>query len=212
MPGTVMHLALANLVYEGLNDKSIDKTEFLSGNILPDEAENKEKSHYRTNGSVGTYRVPHMERVKEKLLDFNSSIKLGAYCHLYFDYHFFEDFFFKIFTFENGFVINKRTNKRWKSEDFWSREVFYSAYGQLNHLFINEGLITVEEIEKIPSILPKAHMSELDCRRKALWKEELWDFLNNPIPYDGNILEYGKTLEALKRIASNLIKHLKDNR
>ena len=47
MPGSLMHLALAKMVYEGIKDLGIDQTQFYIGNILPDEAGDKTASHFR---------------------------------------------------------------------------------------------------------------------------------------------------------------------
>ena len=110
MPGTVMHLTLGQMVYKGIKELGLDKTEFLNGNILPDEAQDKGASHYRVPSTVKGYMLPDMDTVKEELLRLDDSYKLGAFCHLYFDYHFFEDYLFPMFIweYENDKITKKR--------------------------------------------------------------------------------------------------------
>ena len=95
MPGIIYHLAFAEEVYRHLAKKNaVNQLEFFSGNLIPDlvVAENKNKSHYRVPASVQGFVVPNMEAVKKDLYDLNNSLKMGMYCHLYLDYHFFETF------------------------------------------------------------------------------------------------------------------------
>lgn len=209
MPGTVMHLALAQMVYAGIESIGLDKIKFLSGNILPDEAVDKEMSHYRSESSVKMYRLPHMAEVKRELFDLNDPYKLGAYCHLYFDYHFFEDHLFHKFLWDDDKVISKKTGKAWQIKDFWSRPVFYSSYGALNHFFINDGYLNMEDVQKMPEPLPYIGNERFDNRRDKTWKKELFYFLEIPHEYTGEILEYEEAKELMRKIANDLIEEIK---
>ena len=84
MPGLLLHLAFGKMIYDKIgNNYSIDKSDFLSGCLIPDMTVDKKASHYRVPASITKYLVPDMERVKNDLLDLNNSLYLGIYCHLY---------------------------------------------------------------------------------------------------------------------------------
>lgn len=93
MPGILYHLSFAEEVYRNLpSNLQIDKVKFMSGNLLPDLAIDKQKSHYRKEASLKGFYIPEMEIVKKELYIPKNPIKFGMYCHLYLDYHFIEDF------------------------------------------------------------------------------------------------------------------------
>lgn len=210
MPGSLMHMAFAEIVYEGLKELKIDKTEFLIGNILPDEAGDKTMSHYRVPCSVDSYKLPDMVKVKNELFDLKDPIKLGCYCHLYFDYHFFEDYAFDLFRWDKkeNTVTNKRNGLSWQTEEFWSPRVFYSAYGEFNHLILKDGYVNLEEVFKMPRILPFVGNVRFDNRRKVIWIDELNYFIEHELTYTGNVLEYEPSMAVLKKIANNLIREI----
>ncbi len=213
MPGTLMHLALGTKVYQGIkNELNIDKIQFLSGNILPDEAGDKTKSHYRIPCSVNSYMLPDMEEVKRTLFDKNDPVKLGSYCHLYFDYHFFEDYAFNLFIFDkdNDKITVKKNGLSWQTKEFWSPHVFYSAYGELNHFILNDGLVDLEDIYKMPKILPYVGNDRFDVRREKNWKDEILAFIENELEYTGKILEYEPIVNLINDLASKLIKEILD--
>lgn len=211
MPSTVMHLAFGKTVYEGLKDIIKDKELFLMGNLLPDESLIKNNSHYRIKASTSDYKIPDLNIAKERLFDINNPLHLGAFAHLYYDHFFFESFFLPLFDFQNGIVTNRKSGEVWRKEDFFTRAVFYSAYGELNHLFLNDGYVTYEDILSLPKILPQANIEELDQRREINWQDEVLYFLENRIEYKGNILNYGEVVCSMKKIACEFIEFLKSN-
>ena len=211
MPSTLMHLALAEIVYQGIKDKlNIDKIQFFVGNILPDEARDKGKSHYRVISSVNSYLLPDMEIVKKELFDKNDPIKLGAYCHLYLDYHFFEDYAFDLFIFDkdNNKIINKKNGLEWETKEFWSPRVFYSSYSELNQLILNDKLVDLNDIYKMPRILPFIGNEGFDIRRERNWKDEVLSFIDEKREYTGKILEYKPSIDLIKKVADELIKEI----
>ena len=211
MPGTIMHLTVAQMVYEGIKDLELDKMKFLMGNILPDEAADKERSHFRVRSSVERYMLPHMGKVKEELFRLNDPYRLGAYCHLYFDYHFFEDYLFKMFIWdsENDLVISKQNGISWQTDKFWSRSVFYSAYGAINHPIIDMGLINMEDVGNMAEPIPHIGNERFDARREKTWKTELYEFLESKPQYTGEIIELDPTVEFMRKIANDLIEEIK---
>lgn len=211
MPGTLMHLALAQRVYQGIKEKlSIDKIQFFIGNIMPDEARDKGKSHFRAPSSVDGYALPNIELIKKELFHKNDPIKLGCYCHLFFDYHFFEDYAFDLFIFnkEKGKIISKKTGEEWENKEFWSPRVFYSSYSVLNKPILEKGLVDLQDIYKMPQILPFMNDDRFDLRRDKNWKSEILSFLENEGEYTKNVLEYEKVVEVLNKTADMLIQEI----
>lgn len=93
MPGILYHLSFAEEVYRKLAPViPLDKVSFMAGNLIPDLATDKKKSHYRKKASVDGFFVPEMELVKRDLFVPEDSVKFGMFCHLYLDYYFIEEF------------------------------------------------------------------------------------------------------------------------
>lgn len=61
MHGILYHLAFAEKVCDSVS--SLNKVEFMAGNLIPDLATNRDKSHYRKKASVNGFWVPDMESV-----------------------------------------------------------------------------------------------------------------------------------------------------
>ena len=208
MPGTLMHLALAQRVYQGIKEKlSIDKIQFFIGNIMPDEARDKTKSHFRVPSSVDGYCLPSIELIKKELFDKNDPIRLGCYCHLFFDYHFFEDYAFSQFIFdkEKGKITSKESGEEWEHKEFWSPRVFYSSYSVLNTPILKDGLVDLDDIDKMPEILPFINDERFDVRRDKTWKSEIYSFLNNKHEYTKCVLEYARCKEIIEKTAQMLV-------
>ena len=210
MPGTLMHIAFGKMVYELLGIKALNKTEFLLGNLLPDEALDKDKSHYRLKAHESGYLLPDLASAEEELFKIDEPLKLGAYSHLYFDFHLLKDKLFDSFLWQDGYAISKRNGMRWTTEEFFSREVFYTSYGELNSLFIRDGLVDLEEINRLPEPIPTAGIEALDTRRAKTWRRELFEFLSYEHKYTGTILDYGETVQAMKQISSTLAEKIRN--
>ena len=64
MPGILYHLTFAEEVYKSLGKKlKIDKIDFMAGNLIPDLAIDKKKSHYRTKAICCTRTRNSKERI-----------------------------------------------------------------------------------------------------------------------------------------------------
>lgn len=209
MPGLLLHLCFGKMIYEKANEKlKLDKADFLSGCLIPDMTTDKRKSHYRVPASVGGYFVPQMDTVKKELLDLNNSVKLGIYAHLYLDYHFFENFIFKNYIWENGIVINPRNNLKWTYEDFFDRSGIYHSYGELNSLLFNKGDITPNDVSIIPEILPLTNIEIFDNRREKAWLQEFNGYLEEKCEYTGNLLDYEDTIRFIRQLVPKFIKDI----
>ena len=142
MPGILYHLSFAEEIYRKLSTViQFDKVGFMSGNLIPDLATDKNNSHYRKNASVDGFFVPEMELVKRDLFRPEDSIKFGMYCHLYLDYYFIEEFLIPEFIWdvEGMKVINPRNNMSWDVNTFFSHYGMYGAYTEINQLMVRDG-------------------------------------------------------------------------
>lgn len=210
MPGLLLHLAFGKMIYDKIgNNYSIDKSDFLSGCLIPDMTVNKKASHYRVPASITKYLVPDMERVKNDLLDLNNSLYLGIYCHLYLDHHFFENYIFKKYRWENGYVTVPHSGYTLSEEEFFkSGNGIYKAYGELNHLLLRDGKITNDDLSIIKEYLPNTKIDIFDIRREKTWKNELNEYLTTENEYLGQILDYNDVILLLENLTDMFINNI----
>ena len=208
MPGILYHLSFAEEVYRNLpSNLQIDKVKFMSGNLLPDLAIDKQKSHYRKEASVKGFYIPEMEIVKKELYIPKNPIKFGMYCHLYLDYHFIEDFLIPEFIWDstNMKVINPRNHLELDVTTFFSQNGMYGSYTEINQLLIRDGHISMQTVEEIPEILPKTGMEVFDTRREKTWKKELEEYIAEKKPYTGNVFDYDRIWSSIEKIAQQFV-------
>ena len=211
MPGILYHLSFAEEVYRKLDTLfQLDKVDFMSGNLIPDLATDKEKSHYRKKASVDGFFVPKMELVKRDLFKPKDSIKLGMYCHLYLDYYFIEEFFIPVFIWQpdNDTVINPRNNKQWDMETFFSDAGMYGAYTEINQLMLKNGNVSLITINEIPEILPNTGLLTFDTRRDKTWKAELNEYLVQKKDYTGDVFNYDRLWSCIQNIATQFVQEI----
>ena len=208
MPGILYHLSFAEEVYRKLEPViSLDKVSFMAGNLIPDLATDKKRSHYRKKASVDGFFVPEMELVKRDLFVPEDSVKFGMFCHLYLDYYFIEEFLIPEFVWdvERMKVINPRNNKEWDVKTFFSHSGMYGAYTEINQLLVRDGHVSVSTIEEIPEILPNTGLTVFDARREKTWKAELDEYLAQKKEYTGEIFDYNRLWSCIERIATQFV-------
>lgn len=195
MPGITYHCGFANEVHRYLKE-SVDKKDFFAGNLIPDLALNKKASHYRIPASVSGFFIPDMKQVKKELFDKNNAIKLGMYCHLYYDYYFIEDYLIPSFIWDvpNRQVINPRNGNVWSVSEFFAKPsqggILYNGYTQINKLMFEANHISIETLNSLPDELPVTGLPVFDERRELTWREELNGYLAEDVPYTGEALDY----------------------
>ena len=206
MPGTLHHLIFAEEVYRSTS-MMFNKTDFLAGNIIPDLATDKQKSHYRKAASVKGFVVPDLDKAKEELFVIDNPIKFGMYCHLYLDYHFIEEFLIPEFIWdtENMQVINPRNNRRWEAKAFFSGAGMHDAYTEINRLLIKEGHISLSTIESIPRVLPNTGLPVFDERRSKQWRDMMEEQFAQEKEYTGEIFDYERICSSVEKITSQFI-------
>ena len=208
MPGILYHLSFAEEVYRKLEPViSLDKVSFMAGNLIPDLATDKKRSHYRKKASVDGFFVPEMELVRRDLFVPKDSVKFGMFCHLYLDYYFIEEFLIPEFIWdvERMKVINPRNNKEWDVKTFFSHSGMYGAYTEINQLLVRDGHVSVSTIEEIPEILPNTGLTVFDARREKTWKAELDEYLAQKKEYTGEIFDYNRLWSCIERIATQFV-------
>lgn len=164
MASTIMHIAVADLLYKKIKDKiNINYYEYILGSISPDISkiinEPKEKSHFLDNNNG----IPNIDKFKEKYKEnLNNSFDLGYFIHLYTDKLFYEDYY-PLFIEDKFFTsIIKCLDKtilKVRPED--KRQMLYNDYTNLNKqlieeydlnldIFFNELIIPDTTITEIP--------------------------------------------------------------
>ena len=120
----------------------------MAGNLIPDLATDKKKSHYRKKASVDGFFVPEMELVKRDLFVPEDSVKFGMFCHLYLDYYFIEEFLIPEFIWDvdKMRVINPRNHKEWDVKTFFSHSGMYGAYTEINQLMVRDGHVSLSTV------------------------------------------------------------------
>ena len=211
MPGILYHLSFAEEVYRKLAPvMPLDKVSFMAGNLIPDLATDKKRSHYRKKASVDGFFVPEMELVRRDLFVPKDSVKFGMFCHLYLDYYFIEEFLIPEFIWdvERMKVINPRNNKEWDVKTFFSHSGMYGAYTEINQLLVRDGHVSVSTIEEIPEILPNTGLTVFDARREKTWKAELDEYLAQEKEYTGEIFDYNRLWSCIERIATQFVEEI----
>jgi len=211
MPGILYHLSFAEEVYRKLAPvMPLDKVSFMAGNLIPDLATDKKRSHYRKKASVDGFFVPEMELVKRELFVPEDSVKFGMFCHLYLDYYFIEEFLIPEFIWdvERMKVINPRNNKEWDVKTFFSHSGMYGAYTEINQLMVRDGHVSISTMEEIPEILPTTGVTVFDTRREKTWKAELEEYLAQKKEYTGEIFDYNRLWNCIQRIAIQFIQEI----
>ena len=211
MPGILYHLSFAEEVYRKLAPvMPLDKVSFMAGNLIPDLATDKKRSHYRKKASVDGFFVPEMELVRRDLFVPKDSVKFGMFCHLYLDYYFIEEFLIPEFIWdvETMRVINPRNNKEWDVKTFFSHSGMYGAYTEINQLLVRDGHVSVSTIEEIPEILPNTGLTVFDARREKTWKAELDEYLAQKKEYTGEIFDYNRLWSCIERIANQFVEEI----
>ena len=211
MPGILYHLSFAEEVYRNLGTViQLDKVDFMAGNLIPDLATDKMKSHFRKKASVDGFFVPEMELVKRELFIPEDSIKFGMYCHLYLDYYFIEKFLIPefIWNVKDMKVINPRNNKQWDVKTFFSHSGMYGSYTEINQLLVRDGHVSLSTVKKIPEILPSTGIAVFDVRRNKTWKAELDEYLAKKKEYTGDIFDYDRLWSCIEKIATQFVQEV----
>lgn len=211
MPGTLYHLSFAEEVYRKLSATiHFDKIDFMSGNIIPDLAIDKNKSHYRSKASIDGLFVPNMSLVKKDLLRPKDPIEFGMYCHLYLDYYFIEGFLIPefIWDYKTMNIISPRNNMRWDVKTFFSNSGIYGAYTEINPLLIKDGHVSLSTIEEIPEILPNTGIAVFDNRHEKTWKTKLEEYLAQKKDYTGEVFDYNRLWNCIENIATKLVEEI----
>lgn len=152
MPGSIIHLAIAEKIYEvikTINDSEEYYIKFRIGNLLPDLLEENDKfdSHfwdkemYRKIARAPIMSLFHQKhKIKSIGALFENPILFGYYCHLVSDVEFINEYWNKNFAYYNerleevdtfndtAFFKVKRTNRVYNRNEFLSLKQYYGDY------------------------------------------------------------------------------------
>ena len=211
MPGILYHISFAEKVYRQLDEVTqFDKIDFISGNLIPDLAIDKKRSHYRKKASVEGFYVPEMELAKKDLFLPENPLKFGMYSHLYLDYYFIEEFLIPefIWDIEKMKVINPKNSISWDAKTFFSHSGMYGAYTEINQLLLRDGHVSLSTISEIPDVLPSTGISVFDTRHDRTWKSELAEYLSKGKKYTGEIFDYNRLWNCIEKIATQFVQEI----
>lgn len=180
MPGFLYHLAFSELVlreHPELNTGT-KRTDFLVGSVIPDLTIDKDISHFRTVRTSG-WLAPSISQLKHDLPDKLTPILLGAYGHLWLDYHFITNYLAKncYLTFGDR-VINFYLDKIWDANDFLSIKGLYGAYDRGNVLLAQQGLLPKDMFD-LPDPPPLTGFAPFDQRSEKSWKSVVQIYLES---------------------------------
>ncbi len=208
MPGILYHLAFAEDVFQKLlPTHNINKTLFMSGNLIPDLATDKKASHYQKEENDFGFLLPNMQQAKKELFSFENPIFLGMYCHLYLDNTFIKDFLIPEFIWDTDrmVVINPRNKMEWTSETFFSSDGIYGSYTEINGLLLCDGRVSLPTLSELPDILPATGLSVFDTRYDRTWHQELNGYIAEKKEYTGNIFDYERLCNFIHHAAEKFV-------
>lgn len=159
----------------------LSKSRFYLGNVLPDIARDKEKTHFKVNSALAVgFRVPELFYASKQLEKVeNSSYRLGIYAHLFLDKIFIERFVYPRFQFswEEDKIVDLRSRRIYTVEDFFSPDGLYYGYSELNSAIASRGLVDFEYFTQLPEWPEQIGMAGFDDWREESWKKELDRYL-----------------------------------
>lgn len=205
MPGYSMHLLSAMYFLNTLHERNPKIEEaihhnFMLGQILPDLSPWSPTDHRTGHIDVRHFRDPELEisrtshgiillsdidRAEKYLMHQKTDdIKTCAYLagisfHLRLDNSIFTDYFYKKFQFTGEKVIDNRTGRSYLPNNFVSKKGIgiYNVWDCMAFLSWGELL---EEIAKLPEILPPSGFSQYDdVRTTENWKSDMEKFANS---------------------------------
>lgn len=149
MPGFILHLTAAKMALERL-DSSVNRNDFLFGNLAPDVFKEKTASHFRNPSRYGErIEYPDLDLFLEKYEDLlHDSSCLGYYFHLYIDRCFFKEYLPRIVTFldQDGHEASKmdlvvwakvaKTGEMIPVQKFFSEEYYYGDFTLMNRYLV----------------------------------------------------------------------------
>jgi hypothetical protein len=212
MPGILYHLAFAEEVYSSLlPTHDINRSLFMSGNLIPDLATDKKASHYRQNSSsIVNFLVPDILQAKKELYSLDNPLFLGMYCHLYLDYQFIMNFLIPEFIWDTDkkLVINPRNKMQWDFETFFSSDGIYGSYTEINELLLRDGRVSMQTLTELPDALPLTGLSVFDTRYSRTWRQELNGYIAEQKAYTGNIFNYERLCNFIHQTAKKFVNEI----
>lgn len=184
MPGMIEHLYFCQVVCDALSArqtrvyKDLEKEMFMMGGILPDMAKEHRFSHFKVGVKKvwGLYAPDLYSAGRSMFMIRNWSLRMGVYAHLYLDRYFVKKFLVPRFQWDmkkQGKITNLATGEVFETEQFFSSEGLYRAYGEVNSVILSKGLLDLEWVKSLPDELPSTGLAVFDEKIETSWKEQL---------------------------------------
>ncbi len=149
------------------------------GNLIPDLAKDKNLSHYRYVGRGG-WGTPDLKEAKQDLWK-NDPAKLGAYCHLLLDYHFFANYLGSKYRLSDDGtkVLSNNGSQNWPVKVFLSNDGLYGCYSHFNPNLVADSFIP-KQIFNLSEKAPLIGLERFDERSGRNWRTEIAKYLSDP--------------------------------
>lgn len=209
MPGFLYHLACANEVAKVRLTQENERNAFLVGNILPDLATDKSKSHYRIRNHSG-WKVPDLTRVSKNLCSvaMKNPYYAGIICHLVLDYIFITDVLSTKYTLDNKTVF-ANTGQTWSIDDFLSKQTgFYADYSAYNAKLFTQNLISTDDLFTLSCPPPKYIFENLGWQQNNRNpQKEVQDYLANMAKKPLGFFSYNEILSSIHKATNIFIRN-----
>ena len=209
MPGFLYHLACANEVAKARPAQENERDMFFIGNILPDLATDKGKSHYRIRNQNG-WEIPNLDQVFEELsaIAITNPYYAGIICHLILDYVFITDVLSTKYTLDDKTVF-ANTGQTWSIDDFLSKKTgFYVDYSAYNSKLFAQKLISVSDLSILDCPPPKHIFKNLGWQQNDRdLQKRLQDYLTNTIREPLGFFSYDEILSSIHKTTNIFIKN-----
>lgn len=180
MPNASGHLAIAKVVSDKLH---IVDENYIKGNLIPDLAVDKVKSHYKIQGKM--YMIPNIPYL-QKHMDLKDKTNLGILTHLLLDKYYLEEFL----------------PPRYPNLDVFNGPALYKDYDILNKDIVEYFHLDVDELERILStITEEEYQPKLELNIKCLHLNETGKT---------TILEKDDYIKFLDEVSTKIVEEIKD--
>lgn len=190
MPGFILHLTAAKMLLDKFHIP-VDQNAFYIGNLLPDTAADKEKSHFRAIERCGKMvEYPETDVFAEKYRALlTESSALGYYYHLYIDRKFLKEFYPRVLRYLNADRVEEedrdkvvwayvcKTKEIVPVRQFLSEEYYYGDFTRMNRWLVDRYQLPLN----LDPFIKNPGIEEVDYRKAEIVLEQLMSYMSQPV-------------------------------